>query len=124
MKLLSIGAVFAGAAFAALACRGDPTSSLRGGPKYVDLSANVIILNVGDTRGLEVVVRDEQLNPLDASVAALSRTPDTATVVADSTFPLGNGSIHNFLVTGVGTGTTWVVVTSGGLKDSAAVIVQ
>lgn len=124
MKRLRIVGMLAGATFAALSCQGDPTSSLRGGPKVIDMSANVIVMSAGDTRQFQVVVRDEQLNPLAVDVAATSDAPSFATVASDTTTPPANGTTHNFVVTGVATGTAYVVVTSSGLKDSAQVIVQ
>jgi|SRR5690242_5336752 len=124
MKRQHIGAVLAGAAFAALACRGDPTSSLRGGPKFVDLSSNVMFLGVGDGKPLQVTIRDEQLNPVAVDVSVSSKATGIATVAADTTLPFPNGDTHNFIVTAVGLGTTYIVVTAAGLRDSTEVIVQ
>ncbi len=124
MKPQHIGAVLAGAVFAALACRGDPTASLRGGPKYVDLSANLMFLTVGGGKPLQVTIRDEQLNPVTTDVAISSKASGTATVVPDTTIPFPNGSTHNYIVTGVATGTTYIIVTAAGLRDSTEVVVQ
>jgi hypothetical protein len=119
MKPQHIGAVLAGAAFAALACRGDPTGSLRGGPKSIDVSAAVMFIDAGSGKPISVVVRDEQQNPLAADVTVSTVSGAIATVAADTTIPSPNGSEHNFIVTGVAPGQTKLVVQSGGLADTA-----
>ena len=124
MKQLRIVGILAGAAAVALACRNDPTSSLRGGPKFIDMSANQLFMSAGDARAFQVVVRDEQLNPLDASVTVTSNAPSVATVAADTTTPSANGTLHNFVISAIAADTAYIVVTSGGLRDSAQVIVQ
>lgn len=123
MKRQHIGAVLAGAAFAALACRGDPTASLRGGAKFVDVSATVMFIDVGAGKPISVVVRDEQQNPLAADVAVATLNAGVATVVEDTSIPSPNGTEHNFIISGVAPGATKIVVTSGGLADSVAVSV-
>src|SRR5260221_1840356 len=123
MKPLSIGAVFAGAALAALACRGDPTSALRGGAKSIDLSSNIVFISAGDARPLEVVVRDEQLNPLAAQVTVTSGDVSIVTVALDTTVPQANGATHNYTMSAVAPGRTKVTVQSSGLTDSVVVSV-
>ncbi len=123
MKPLSIGAVFAGAALAALACRGDPTSSLRGGAKSIDMTSNVVFIDAGDARQLEVVVRDEQLNPLVADVTVASLNPSVVTIAVDTTIPVANGATHHYTITAVAPGLTKITVQSSGLADSVIVSV-
>jgi hypothetical protein len=121
MKRQHIGAVLAGAAFAALACRGDPTASLRGGAKFVDISASVMFIDAGSGKPVSVVVRDEQQNPLAVDVTVNTVNAAVATVVADTTIPSPNGSEHNFIVTGVAPGQTKLVVQGGGVSDTATI---
>ncbi|HXI32607.1 MAG TPA: hypothetical protein VNH63_00855 [Gemmatimonadales bacterium] len=123
MKRQHIGAVLVGAAFAALACRGDPTASLRGGAKFVDLSATVMFIDAGSAKSLSVVVRDEQQNPLAADVTVATLNAAVATVVVDTTVPSPNGSEHNYIISGVAPGATKIVVSSSGLSDTVAVSV-
>jgi hypothetical protein len=123
MKLQHIGAVLAGAAFAAMACRGDPTGSLRGGAKFVDVSATIMFIDAGGGKPVSVVVRDEQQNPLAATVTTATLNAGVATVVEDTTIPSPNGSEHNYIITGVAPGATKVVFSSSGLADTVAVSV-
>src|SRR6266566_2396435 len=121
MKRLRIVRILGGAAFAALACRGDPTASLRGGAKSIDLSSNVMFIDSGASKPLQVVVRDEQLNPLAADVTVTSAAPTIAAVAADTTTPTANGVNHNYVVKGIIPGPTKIVVQSGGVTDSTRV---
>lgn len=121
MKRQHIGAVLAGAAFAALACRGDPTSSLRGGAKFVDISAAVMFIDAGSGKPVSVVVRDEQQNPLAVDVTVNMVNTAVATVAADTTVPSPNGSEHNYIVTAVAPGQTKLVVQGGGVADTATI---
>ncbi len=123
MKRLYIGAIFVGAASAALACRGDPTASLRGGAKFLDVSATVVFIAAGDAKGLSVVVRDEQQNPLDATVTVASLNAAVADVVPNDSVPSPNGAHHDFILTGVAPGATKLVVQSSGLADTVVVSV-
>src|SRR6266576_392149 len=130
MKRLFIRAAFVaaavGAAVAAESCRGDPTSSLRGGPKSLDVQPLVMFVDEGAGKGLAVVVRDEQLNPVVATVSVATLNPVVATVSVDTTVPYPDGSRQAFTVRGAGLGTTArtsVVVTSQGLADTAAITV-
>jgi hypothetical protein len=123
MKRLQTREILAGVLLAALACRGDPTSSLRGGAKVIDLSTNVMFITAGATKTIKVVVRDEQLNPLPVDVAVTSGNAAIMTVVADTAVPVANGTTHSFLVTAVAPGHTTAIVQGGGLSDSVAVSV-
>ena len=119
MKPLSIGAVFAGAALAALACRGDPTSSLRGAAKSIDMTSNVVFIDAGDARQLEVVVRDEQLNPLVADVTVASVNPSVVMIAVDTTIPVANGTTHHYTMTAVAPGLTKIVFGPAGFLYGA-----
>src|SRR5258708_24312365 len=99
MKRLQTREIRAGVLLAALACRGDPTSSLRGGAKLIDLSTNVMFIDAGATKTLKVVVRDEQLNPLSADVTVASGNAAVVSVAVDTAVPVANGTTHSFLVT-------------------------
>jgi hypothetical protein len=123
MKRLHTREILAGVLLAALACRGDPTSSLRGGAKSLDLSTNVMFVNAGDTKSLKVVVRDEQLNPLAADVTVSTGNAAIVTVAVDTTVPVPNGTTHSFVVRAVAPGHTALTVQGGGLSDSVAVSV-
>src|SRR5258708_27761451 len=101
MKRLQTREIVAGVLLAALACRGDPTSSLRGGAKLIDLSTNVMFIDAGATKTLKVVVRDEQLNPLSADVTVASGNAAVVSVAVDTAVPVANGTTHSFLVTAV-----------------------
>jgi hypothetical protein len=126
MKRLHTREILAGVLLAALACRGDPTASLRAGPKSLDVQPLVMFVDEGSSRALSVVVRDEQLNPLIATVSATTPDPAVVSVSPDTTVPFPNGTPQTFQVTAVGLGTTGmgrVVVASNGLADTAAVTV-
>src|SRR5258708_493395 len=126
MKRLHTREILAGVLLAALACRGDPTASLRAGPKSLDVQPLVMFVNEGSSRALSVVVRDEQLNPLMATVLATTPDPTVVSVSTDTTVPFPNGTPQTFQVTAVGLGTTGsgrVVVASNGLADTALVTV-
>jgi hypothetical protein len=56
---------------------------------------------------------------LAANVTVSTINAAVATVAADTTIPSPNGSEHNYIVTGVSPGQTKLVVTSGGLADTA-----
>jgi hypothetical protein len=123
MKRLHTREILAGVLLAALACRSDPTSSLRGGAKSLDLSTNVMFVSAGATKSLKVVVRDEQLNPLAADVTVGSNNAAIITVAADTSVPLANGTTHSYVITAVAPGHTTLSVQSSGLSDSVAVSV-
>ncbi|HEX9394477.1 MAG TPA: hypothetical protein VF923_07490 [Gemmatimonadales bacterium] len=123
MKRLQTREILAGVLLAALACRGDPTSSLRGGAKLIDLSTNVMFIDAGATKTLKVVVRDEQLNPLSADVTVASGNAAVVSVAVDTAVPVANGTTHSFLVTAVAPGHTALTIQGGGLSDSVAVSV-
>src|SRR5712691_9746625 len=107
MKRLQTREILAGVLLAALACRGDPTSSLRGGAKFID---------AGATKTLKVVVRDEQLNPLSADVTVASGNAAVVSVAVDTAVPVANGTTHSFLVTAVAPGHTALTIQGGGLR--------
>jgi hypothetical protein len=123
MKRLQTREILAGVLLAALACRGDPTSALRGGAKVIDLSTNVMFISAGATKTLKVVVRDEQLNPLSADVTVASGNAAVVSVAVDTAVPVANGTTHSFLVTAVAPGHTAITIQGGGLSDSVAVSV-
>src|SRR5258708_3557407 len=123
MKRLQTREILAGVLLAALACRGDPTSSLRGGAKVIDLSTNVMFIDAGATKTLKVVVRDEQLNPLSADVTVASGNAAVVSVAVDTAVPVANGTTHSFLVTAAAPRHPPPPVQGGGFSNSLAVSV-
>jgi hypothetical protein len=122
MKRLVIGAIVAGVVLvAAGACEGDPTASLRGGPSVLSLNPDLIFIDEGDTRGVEVTVRDQQLNPVPGTVSVSSNTPAVATVEADTSVPSADGARFNFVVTAVAPGQARLIVTAAALTDTVLV---
>ena len=123
MKRLYIGAVLAGLAFAAGACKGDPTASLRTGPASFTITPTQTFINTGDTVSLVVVVRDAQLNPVALDVSATSSNTAVATVFVDTARVFVDGATHAFRIAGKGTSgqSTSIQITGGSLKDSALV---
>jgi hypothetical protein len=81
------------------------------GPQTVGFGGTVMFFAaVGDSNGIP------ELNP---QVTWTSRDPSIAVVLQDSSFIAD--SLSKTLVLGAGIGTTWIVATSGSLKDSAAI---
>lgn len=107
----------------AAGCKGDPTGDLRGGPAILSLNPTLIFIDDGDSRGFEVVVRDEQLNPVAASVTATSTNPAVFTIRPDTTVPSADNARHNFIVDAIATGQARIVVSGGGIEDTATVSV-
>src|SRR5258708_1755591 len=118
MKRLQTREILAGFLLAALACRGDPTSALRGGAKVIDLSTNVMFIDAGATKTLKVVVRDEQLNPLSADVTVASGNAAVVSVAVDTAVPVANGTTHSFLVTAGAARHTPPTIQGRGLRES------
>lgn len=124
MKRLVIGAIAAGVVLvAAGACEGDPTAGLRGGPSILSLNPDQMFINEGATRGIEVTVRDQQLNPVPAAVSATSSAPAVFTVVPDTSVPSADGARFNFVVTAVAPGQARLIVTAAGVTDTALISV-
>ena len=121
MKRLYIGGVFAGLAFAAGACKGDPTASLRTGPASFTITPTQTFINAGDTVSLVVVVRE--LNPVALGVSATSSNTAVATVFVDTARIFVDGATHAFRIAGKGSSgeSTSIRITGGSLKDSALV---
>jgi hypothetical protein len=104
-------------------CKGDPTADLRGGAAILSLNPDLMFIDQGATKGLEVVVRDEQLNPVAAEVTATSANPAVVTVAPDTIVPSADGARHNFNVTAVGPGQERIIVSSSGVTDTVVVTV-
>jgi hypothetical protein len=124
MKRLVIRTIVVGATLlAAAACAGDPTESLRTGPSILSLSPNVMFIAQDSTKSLEVTVRDQQLNPVPLPVSVSSRDPAVFTVAADTGAPSVDGARFTFVVSAVAPGQSRLIVTAGGLTDSATITV-
>ena len=76
MRRRYIGTILAGLAFAAWACRGDPTAELRSGPATLSLSINFGALDVGKKGPVLVVARASRR--FDTLTQAMSSTNPTA----------------------------------------------
>ena len=123
MKRLGYSAVIAGLAWAA-ACASDPTSVLRNGLKSLTVDPDVMFINEGDGRGLNVIPRDEQLNPVAAAVTVASSDDNIATVDEDPGQPSTDGSNHRYNITAVAPGQAKIAVTAGGVSDTAVINVM
>lgn len=108
---------------AAAGCKGDPTSGLRGGVNNLSLNPDLMFIDQGASKGFEVVVRDEQLNPVAADVTVTSSNPAVFTVAPDTTAPSADNARHNFNITAVGPGQARVRVSAAGVSDSATITV-
>ena len=53
-----------------LACQGDPTASLRGGPFLITATPDLMFISEGEERSVIASVEDEQLNPLAVDMTA------------------------------------------------------
>ena len=122
MTRLYIGTILSGMAFAAGACKGDPTSSLRNGPSALSVTPTTLIADPAGAP-IVVVVRDAQLNPVPADVTAKSADATIADIKPDTSRPFPDGATHAFLVTGrLDGGTTTMTFTSGSLDTTANVL--
>jgi len=127
MKRLHIGAFLAVLAFVVWACKGDPTSSLRGGPALLSVTPGAFFVKAGsDPLPMVVIPRDAQLNPVALDVAAATANAAIATVKVDTSRVFVDGATHAFLVTPTGTAgqSTYILVTGGSLKDSSRVTIN
>src|SRR5438046_10368557 len=99
MRRRYIGTILAGLAFAAWACRGDPTAELRRGPATLSLSINFGALDVGKKGPVLVVARDAQLNPTPLDpINATSADQSIATVPAATAPHFAYGATHSSLI--------------------------
>ncbi len=123
MKRSVIGAVLAGLALVTWTCKGDPTSSLRGGPAVLSPTPTIVFLDPGATKGVLVTGRDAQLNPVPVEVTASSADPAVAQVDPDPSRTFSDGATHAFIITATGTSGEATVIRfqAGGLRDSTMV---
>ncbi|HMG17593.1 MAG TPA: hypothetical protein VK573_02620 [Gemmatimonadales bacterium] len=121
MKRLVFRSVVAMVFLAAAGCKGDPTADLRGGPAVLSLSPNLMFIDKGASKEFEVVVRDEQLNPVAAPVTVTSTNPAVFTVAADSEVPSPDNAHYLFIVNAVANGQAKIAVNGGGVADTATV---
>jgi len=103
-----------------LACQGDPTASLRGGPFLITATPDLMFIAEGDERSVVVSVEDEQLNPLALDVTATSANPSVFTVRSDP-LPATNKARSAFIVTAVAPGQAALTLMGGGLSKTATV---
>jgi len=118
MKSLYMRAGCATLAVWGLACKGDPTADLRGGPNSINLVPSQVFVDEGKATSLLVAVEDEQLNPLTADVTVTSSDQSVVKVAVDTTRPSADGARHAYVITAVAPGHTKLMVSGGGLSDS------
>ena len=107
------------------ACSGDPTDSSRT-PTDIVADPEVVFVVQGDSQTVEVVVVDEQGQPLPGDFAITTQPSAAATVTPDATFlPVlgGNpiGTTARFFVKGNELGATSFVVSASGLDQTVRV---
>jgi len=123
MKRLDFRSVVVVLLAAAGGCKGDPTADLRTGVSQLALNPDLMFIDQGATKPFEVVVRDQQLNPVAADVTVTSLNPSLATVAVDSSVPSADNAHHDFIVTAVAPGVAKLVATAGAVSDTAEVTV-
>jgi len=123
MKRLDCRTVVVVLLAAAGGCKGDPTADLRTGVSQLALNPDLMFIDEGTTKAFEVVVRDQQLNPVSADVTVSSLDQGIVTVAIDSAVPSADNAHHDFIVTAGSLGQTRLVATSGGVTDTALVTV-
>jgi hypothetical protein len=107
----------------AVGCKGDPTADLRTGVSLLSLNPNLMFIDKGTSKGFEVVVRDQQLNPVAAPVTVSSTDVAVFTIEPDTAVPSADNAHHSFIVTAVGTGQAKLIASAGGVIDTATVSV-
>jgi hypothetical protein len=124
MKRLDFRTVVAVAFLAvAVGCKGDPTADLRTGVSLLSLNPNLMFIDKGTTKGFEVVVRDQQLNPVAAPVTVTSNNVAVFTVEPDMAVPSADNAHYNFIVTAVTTGQAKLIASADGVTDTATISV-
>lgn len=119
MKRFHTGTILVAAGV--LACTGDPTGSLRGGPATISISPTVAFPFAGASPvRVEIVVRDAQLNSLATPVTVTSTNEATFTLTQDA-LPDPNGDRHVWFVTPLAPGQAFVRVEAGSVRDSAVI---
>ena len=108
---------------AAAGCKGDPTADLRTGLNSLEMNPDLMFIDQGTSKGFEVVARDQQLNPVAASVTVTSVDPNVVTVEPDTSVPSADNAHFDYIVSAVGAGQTQLVASSGGVSDTAIVTV-
>jgi hypothetical protein len=110
------------AGLALVACRTDPLGDLDGTPASVDMNAAQFIFALGATGSLTASILDARATPLEEPITFTSRDPTVATAVVDPTYNPVPRTSARAVVTGVtGGAATYIVVSGGGVSDSALV---
>jgi len=123
MKRLDFRSVVVVLLAAAAGCKGDPTADLRTGVSSISLNPDLMYIDQGSTKGLEVVARDQQLNPIATELTVTSADPAIVTVALDSSIPSADGAHFDYIVKAVGPGQTKVIAAAAGVSDSLSVTV-
>ncbi|HEV2672119.1 MAG TPA: hypothetical protein VGU74_13575 [Gemmatimonadales bacterium] len=123
MKRLDFRSVVVVLLAAAAGCKGDPTADLRTGVSSLSLNPDLMYIDQGSSKALEVVPRDQQLNPIASEVTVTSADPAIVTVAIDSAVPSADGAHFDYIVTAVGPGQTKVIASTAGVSDSLTVTV-
>ncbi len=123
MKRLDFRSVVVVLLAAAAGCKGDPTADLRTGVSSISLNPDLMYIDQGATKGLEVVARDQQLNPIPTAMTVTSADPAVVKVAIDTSIPSADGAHFDFIVTAVAPGLAKVVASANGVSDTAIVTV-
>lgn len=123
MKRLDFRSVIVVLLAAAAGCKGDPTSELRTGASQLALNPDLMFIDEGDKKPLEVTIRDQQLNPVAGTVQVASTNAAVFTVAPDTVATSADLANYNFNVTAVAPGQAKLVATSGGISDTATITV-
>ncbi len=121
---LAVLAVTVAAAITA-ACFSDPTSSLRDGPSYIELSRSAVTLNTGDSVSIQALVKDAQGNIYDAvGMEWSSDNPSVAVASVDSSkaIPFNEYSKVFLVAKAAGGGVAHITATFKGLTASVRVL--
>ena len=108
---------------ALVACRDDPLANLDGTPSALALGVAQLDLRVNATGSVTASVLDGRATPLEESITFTSRSAATATATPDGTFQPVPPTASRATVQGRAAGTTYVIVSGGGITDSVKVVV-
>jgi len=107
------------------ACFSDPTSSLRDGPSYIELSRNAVTLSTGDSVSIQALVKDAQGNIYDAvGMEWTSDNPSVAVASVDSSkvIPFNEYSKVFLVAKAAAGGVAHITATFKGLTASVRVL--
>jgi hypothetical protein len=106
------------------ACKSDPLSDHDGTPAAIALDFTELDLAVGATGSVTASVLDGRSLALAEPVSFSTRAAGTATVALDPTYAPVPATSSRAVVSAVAPGTTFIIVTGGGITDSVKVVVS